>query len=305
MKIKENIITIILTHNEEKNISKAIKSANKVSNIVYVVDSFSDDKTINIAKKLNAKILKKKFKNHSEQFNWALNKIHPKEKWVLRLDADEYLEDSLINEINIKMNYLKKDVNGITFKLKEKFLDKFIRFGGRRNLRILRLWKYGFGKIENRLMDEGVYLFSGRIKHFSNYIVNDNSKDINQYILKHQSYASKEAIEVIDKKYNILKKNSRKNFNIDTKRKIKLFIKNRIYYNLPYPISSSLYFIFRYFILLGFLDGKIGFIYHFIQGYWYRVMVGEKVDQIEKSIKKVKSNKKIKKIIYFLTNLKI
>ena len=74
---------------------------------------------------------------------------------------------------------------------------------------------------------------------------------------------------------------------------------------MPYPIASSLYFIFRYFILFGFLDGKKGFLYHFLQGYWYRIIVGEKVEQIENSIKKVKSLKKIKKIIYSLTNLKI
>ena len=52
-------------------------------------------------------------------------------------------------------------------------------------------------------MDEGVYLYNGRIEHFNNFIVNDNSQNIKEYILKHQTYASKEAIEVIDKKYNI------------------------------------------------------------------------------------------------------
>ena len=276
MRIKNKIITIILTYNEEKNINRSIKSAKKISDEIYVVDSFSNDKTIKIAKKLNAKIFKRKFKNHSEQFNWALKKIKPKNKWVLRLDADEYLEHDLINEIKNKISGLEKDINGITFRLKEKFLGKFIRFGGRRNLRILRLWKYGTGKIENRLMDEGVYLYNGRIEHFSHFIVNDNSKDIKEYILKHQTYASKEAIEVIDKKYNILKKNKSLKFNIDSRRKIKIFIKEKIYYNLPYPIASSLYFIFRYFILFGFLDGKKGFLYHFLQGYWYRIIVGEK-----------------------------
>jgi len=305
MKIKENIITIILTYNEEENISRAIKSAKKISNIVYVVDSFSDDQTISIAKRLNAKILKKKFKNHSEQFNWALSKIKPKNKWVLRLDADEYLENNLIAEIKEKLKSIDNDVNGITFRLKEKFLDQFIKYGGRRKLRILRLWKYGYGKIEDRLMDEGVYLSSGKIKNFSNFIVNDNSKTLQRYIDKHQIYATKEAVEIIKKKYDLTNRDLSSLENISTIRKIKIFIKENIFNKLSYPVACSIYFIYRYIILLGFLDGKKGFLYHFLQGFWYRVIVGAKVDEIDIALKKIKKKKKLKKKIFYLTKITI
>lgn len=305
MKIKENIITIILTYNEEENISRAIKSAKKISNIIYVVDSFSEDKTIYIAKKLNAKILKKKFKNHSEQFNWALSKIKPKNKWVLRLDADEYLENNLIAEIKEKLKNIEDDINGITFRLKEKFLDQFIKYGGRRKLRILRLWKYGYGKFEDKLMDEGVYLSSGKIKNFSSFIVNDNSKTLQRYIDKHQIYATKEAVEIIKKKYDLSNRDQSGPFTIDIIRKVKILIKENIFNKISYPVACSIYFVFRYIILLGFLDGKKGFLYHFLQGFWYRVMVGAKVDEIEKTLENIKSKKSLKKKIFDLTKINI
>ena len=305
MNIKNKIVTIILAYNEEKSIKFAIQSAKNISNYIYIVDSFSNDKTVKISKSLGAKIFKHKFINHSKQFNWAIKKINPRDKWILRLDADEYLEKDLIIEIREKFNNLDKDVSGITFKLKEKFLGKQSKFGGRENLRLLRLWKYGFGKVEERWMDESVYLYDGKIINFNNKIVNDNSKNINFYINKHINYATKEAIEVIIQKYNLINQNKKINKKINFSRNLKLYLKEKIYNKLPYQLSTSLYFIFRYFILLGFLDGKIGFLYHFIQGYWYRVLVGSKVEEIEKQIKNLKSKKTIKKKIFLLTKCKI
>ena len=305
MNVKNKIVTIILAYNEEKYIKTAIQSAKKISNQVYVVDSFSKDKTVKICKSLGVKIIKHKFISHSKQFNWAMKKINPTNKWVLRLDADEYLENELLIEIKKKFHNLDKNISGITFRLREKFLGKFIRFGGRENLRLLRLWKYGFGKIDERWMDESVYLYSGRIVNFNNNYVNDNSKNIDLYIGKHIKYATREAVDFIIQKYNLSnkRKKTKKIFNFSTKRR--LFIKERVYNKFPYQLSTSLYFVYRYFLLLGFLDGKIGFFYHFIQGYWYRVLVGAKINELQEKIPKSKSKKLIKKKIYLLTKYKI
>jgi len=234
-----------------------------------------------------------------------MKKINPTNKWVLRLDADEYLENDLLIEIKKKFLNLDKNISGITFRLREKFLGKFIRFGGRGNLRVLRLWKYGFGKIDERWMDESVYLYSGRIVNFNNNFVNDNSKDIDLYIGKHIKYATREAVGVIIQKYNlsIKRKKTKKIFNFSSKKR--LFIKERVYNKFPYQLSASLYFAYRYFLLLGFLDGKIGFFYHFIQGYWYRVLVGAKINELQEKISKSKSKKLIKKKIYLLTKYRI
>ena len=122
---------------------------------------------------------------------------------------------------------------------------------------------------------------------------------------KHINYATKEAVEVIIQKYNLINQNKKINKKINFSKKLKFYLKEEIYNKLPYQVSTSLYFIFRYFILLGFLDGKIGFLYHFIQGYWYRVLVGSKVEEIENQIKNIKSKKAIKKKIFLLTKLKI
>ena len=136
-------------------------------------------------------------------------------------------------------------------------------------------------------------------------IVNDNSKTLQRYIDKHQIYATKEAVEIIKKKYDLTNRDLSSLENISTIRKIKIFIKENIFNKLSYPVACSIYFIYRYIILLGFLDGKKGFLYHFLQGFWYRVIVGAKVDEIDIALKNIKSKKKLKKKIFYLTKITI
>ena len=115
-KITRKISIIILTYNEEIHIERVLKNIKKISDQIFIVDSFSNDKTIAIAKKNGAKIYKNRFITQSKQLNWALKNLPIKTNWVMRLDADEYLEADLIKEIKQKIPRLPKYVTGVNLK---------------------------------------------------------------------------------------------------------------------------------------------------------------------------------------------
>ncbi|MDC1055055.1 glycosyltransferase family 2 protein [Candidatus Pelagibacter ubique] len=305
-KIINKISVIILTHNEEIHIARAIRNIKKISNQIFVVDSFSNDKTISIAKKNGAKIYKNKFINHSKQFKWALKNLPIKSKWVMRLDADEYLEDNLIKEIKLKMPTISNDITGINIKRKHIFMGKWIKYGGRYPLTLLRLWQNNFADIEDRWMDEHMFLTKGRSITLKYNFADHNLKNLNFLIDKHNKYATREVVDILIKKFKLGKKKNILNtknstFEVSYKR----FLKEAIYNKIFFGFKSLLYFVYRYFFLLGFLDGKKGLIYHFIQGFYYRFLVESKLLEIEDSIKKISKRKKIISKIFEKTGFNI
>ena len=91
----DKISVIILTYNEELNLESCLRSVEGLTDEIFIVDSYSTDKTLEIANKYGTKIFQRPFKNQAEQFNWALDNLEIKNEWILRLDADEYLTEEL------------------------------------------------------------------------------------------------------------------------------------------------------------------------------------------------------------------
>lgn len=307
MNIKRNndISVIILTHNEEKHIARCIKSAKKYSNNIYVIDSYSSDKTAEISKSLNVSVLQNKFINYAKQFSWALNKINFTTEWILRLDADEYLEDDLIVEIKNKLPKIDDEVVGINFKRKHIFMNKWIKYGGRYPLILLRLWRKNLGKIEDRWMDEHIIINKGKTITFKNCFCDHNLKNLSFFINKHDWYANREAVDILlselNKKKNVKLNSKNTSFHASLKR----YVKENIYNNLPIGVRPFSYFVYRYFILLGFLDGKEGLIYHFLQGFWYRFLVDSKLVEFRKELKKLDGNDDYINKLSMISNLDI
>ena len=258
---------IILTFNESIHLERCVKSIQNYFNQIYIIDSFSTDQTKEIAQKLPVIFLENKFINHSQQFNWALKKIDKNTSWVLRIDADEYITNALGVEISTKLEKLEKSINGIFIPRKIIFKDKLIRFGGINPTKVLRLFRYGYGKCDSRWMDEHIHVRGKKIA-FTNSIIDENLKSLTWWINKHNSYASKEAYELI--KFQILTNQRADIKNNLENRKIKY------YYKSPIILRSFLYFIYRYFFKFGFLDGLRGFCFHFMHAFWYRLLVDMK-----------------------------
>ena len=301
-----DLAAIILCYNEQIHLKRALESIAPIAKEVIVVDSFSTDRTVEIANAHGAIVLKNKFVNQAQQFHWALTHAPLTAEWIMRLDADEIIEPDLIEEIKAKLPLLPKDVAGITLNRKHIFLGRWIRHGGRYPLTLLRIWRREHGRIENRWMDEHMIVWGGRIVAFNGGFADHNLNDLSHFTDKHNKYATREAIDVLGQKYNLFGGDTTLSAN-ETSRQIaiKRFMKERIYNRLPFQVSALIYFLYRYFIQLGFLDGKEGLIYHVLQGFWYRFLVGAKVFELQRAIAHLKDPIQIKAELRRLTGLEI
>lgn len=286
--MRSSLSVIILSYNEEIHIERCLNSIKDIAQDIYLVDSYSNDNTIKIAKKVGAKVIQNKWPgNHSKQFNWALESLDIKTNWVMRLDADEFIEPGLANEITTELS-ITSDIKGFYLKRGHIFLGKKIRYGGNYPLNLLRIWKNGFGKCEDILMDEHILIDKGcKTKILKGKFWDHNLNNISTWTEKHNSYSTKEAIMQIQNSHFRKTSNSNKNF--------KRLIKYEFYEKLPKSFRAFLYFIYRYVFRFGFLDGYRGLIWNFLQAFWYRFLVDVKVYEIQK--KANDNNLSIKEIL--------
>lgn len=280
--MKTPLSIIILTHNEEIHIERLLKNIDDWADEIFIIDSYSTDKTLEIAKKYGCKIFQHKFENQAQQFNWALDNLKIKNEWILRLDADEYLTEELKEEISFSLNPLTPrfaglrfrlgfgekeissftEVNGYFIKRRVYFMGRWIKYGGYYPAWFLRLFRKGKARSEQRKIDEHLILLEGRAGKLKNDFVDDNKKPLADWVNKHNNYSSREAEDFLSGDYGSKKK--------------------QIYYRLPLFCRTFLYFIYRYFFRFGFLDGKEGLIFHFLQGFWYRFLIDAKLYEARK-----------------------
>ena len=298
----QNLTAIILTFNEELHLERALKSIIGFTKEIFVIDSFSTDRTIEIALAHGAIVLQNKFINQAKQFQWALDNAPISGEWILRLDADEIIESDLATEIVQKLPALAPDVVGINLKRKHIFMDRWVKHGGRYPLVMLRIWRKGHGRIENRWMDEHIVIWGGRAVTFEGGFADHNLNDLTFFTDKHNKYATREAIEILNQRLNFNPRDhSVTTESTSLQTAAKFFIKEHIYNHIPFTISAFMYFVWRYIFQLGFLDGRSGLIYHFLQGYWYRFLVGAKVMELERAISHLTDKQEITEELSRLT----
>lgn len=285
--MKPELTVVMLTYNEEIHIERCIRSLLPVASNIFIVDSFSSDRTVEIAESLGARVAQRKWKNYADQFQWGLDHCDEycgnRNPWVMRMDADEYLEPYLQQELQQLMaGEIAEGVAGFYIRRKVFFYGKWIRHGGFYPHTLLRIWRNGAGRIEQRWMDEHVVLPAGsETWRLTGHLVDDNLKGITFWINKHNSYASREMVDLLNNKYQLLERDDSLKEIDDPQAKWKRIMKDDVYSRLPIGLRSTLYFIYRYLFRLGFLDGGKGFLWHFMQGYWYRLLVDVKIMEIE------------------------
>jgi glycosyltransferase involved in cell wall biosynthesis len=282
-----SIAVVILTFNESIHLPRALECVHTFATEVFVIDSFSTDDTLEIATKSGAQVLQHPFQNQARQFQWALDNAPITSEWVMRLDADEIVEADLAQEIRTRLPNLPAEVTGVNLNRKTIFQGKFIRHGGRFPLMLLRIWRRGKARIEDRWMDEHIYLTEGRATNFKGGFADDNLRDLTYFTAKHNLYAGREAVDALNQRLHLFEPQvALTRESTATQAKIKRFLKESVYNRLPFEISAFLYFFFRYVIQLGFLDGRPGLIYHFLQAAWYRFLVGAKLREMELAAKR-------------------
>lgn len=274
-----DITAIILTKNEELNIERCLKSLNGVVDRICVVDSGSTDRTIEIAKINGAEIFyHEPFKHYAAQFNWSLDNVGIKTKWVYRIDADEVVTPELGSEIiDACLEHKDDDVNGLVMKFKIFFMGKFLKYGGVYPIYNLTIFKYGVGRYEDRSMGEHIILSEGRTVDLKNDCLHYDYKSLDVWISKHNWYAIREVSD-----YYVTRSVGQEGANSlyhEAKKSSKL--RDGFYYKLPKFLRAKLYFWYRFYLKLGFLDGKEGYVYAFLQSYWYRFLVDSMIMEQE------------------------
>jgi hypothetical protein len=214
------------------------------------------------------------------------------------------VESDLAEEIVRRLPLMPPDVTGIILNRKTIFQGKFIRHGGRYPLMLLRIWRRGKARIEERWMDEHMYLTEGRSVTFHGGFADHNLKDLTDFTSKHNQYASREALDVINMRLHFFKSQLVLTGESTARQaSIKRFLKESIYNKIPFELSTFGYFILRYVFQFGFLDGKRGLVYHVLQGLWYRFLVGAKVRELDAAIHNASTKDEIRSEITRLTRI--
>ncbi len=279
-----DLSVIILTFNEELHIRRCLDNVAPIAKEVFVIDSFSTDRTLDIAREYpNVQILQHKWENnYAKQFNWGLENAPISGKWVLRLDADEYLTKELKNELLSKLPNLSPDVTGIVLPLRRVFLGRVIKHGMPK-IKLLRMFQYGKAQSEVRLMDEHIQLNEGVTVEFENEFADDNLNNLSWWTQKHVGYAIREAVDMLDIELNITGAATEDATRHISPQAAHKRMKKHSYAQKPLFWRSFAYFCYRYFLKGGFLDGKEGFLWHFLQGWWYRTLVDAKILEIKRA----------------------
>ena len=277
-----DLTVIILTYNEELHIRRCLENVCPIAKEVYVIDCFSTDQTQEICAEFkNVRVVEHEWPgNQATQFNWALDHLEINTDWILRLDADEYLLPELAEEITQKVPTLPQDVTGIELKRRHIFMGKWVK-RGIYPVVLMRMFRKGEARYDERLMDEHLSLQSGRSITLQNDFCDHSLISISDYCRKHIVYAQREACEVLNELHQ-LKDTPQEATHLGQQASSKHKTKSG-YNKLPLFLRSFAYFLYRYILRGGFLDGKEGFLFAFIQGWWYRTLVDANILACQKA----------------------
>lgn len=269
------LTTLILTRDEERHIARAMASVAPLGGRVVVVDSGSTDRTTDIARALGAEVLVNPWSTHARQFNWGLDQLPEGTGWVLRLDADEVLSPELVAQIRATLPTLGPEVEGVTMGRRMAFLGRVMRHGGLFPIRVLRLFRHGKGRCEDRWMDEHIQV-SGKVVDLPGEILDDNLNSLTWWTAKHNAYASREVVDLLNLEHGFMAQETIAALG-KGQAGAKRWIKERVYTRLPGGFRALVYFLYRYVLRGGYLDGREGLAFHVLQGFWYRFLVDAKL----------------------------
>ena len=268
---------IIMTKNEEQNIIDCLQSMNNFARRCVVIDCGSTDDTVKLAKENGADVYFHEFEYYAKQFNWGIDNCDIDTEWIIRLDADERFPQELCNEIEtiIKENK-ENDVNGITIEADFFFLGRCMKHGMRKKRKMM-MFKRSVGRIEDRRRDAHSVISEGISISTKNRFLHYDFKNLDTYVKRYNWYATREMQDYVDYTHG-------SSAEINTDKAIQRQRKKKFgfYYKMPKYFRAWAWFIYNYIFRLGFLDGKEGLVFYFLECYWYRLLVDAKIFEYEK-----------------------
>jgi glycosyltransferase involved in cell wall biosynthesis len=262
-----NLAVVILTLNEERNIAQALRSVVGWANEVFVLDSYSQDSTVQIARQYGCQVAQQEFQDFSTQRNFAIDHLPITSEWILFLDADEWVPENLKSEISKTISSSPPE-NGFYIRRRLIWMGKWVR-RGYYPVWILRLFRRQRGRCEGRAVNEHV-IVDGQIGYLSADLIHEDRNGISAWIAKHNEYATKEALELLrpDRSPNTLRANL-----FGTQPERKRWIRQKVWQRLPALTRPFLFAFYRIVICGGFLDGRQALTYHLLHAFWFMLLI--------------------------------
>jgi glycosyltransferase involved in cell wall biosynthesis len=281
---------VILTYNEEENLPYALESVVGWASEVWVVDALSTDGTVGIARAEGASVVTHEFSGFAAQRNWALRNLPFQPEWVLFLDADEAVTSLLRREIARVLAAPPADVDGYYMKRRFIFLGRWLRHGGYYPVWLLRLVRHRRARCEDRAVDEHL-LVDGRTMRLGGDILHEDRRPLSRWVERHIRYARLAADDlrrdpgtsaVVPPAHtpgapSHMPRTRRGRWDSPHQMERTRWWYERVYLRAPLGLRAVGYFVYRYIVRGGMLDGREGFIYHVLQGLWYRVLIDAEV----------------------------
>jgi len=268
------VAVVVTTRNEEANIERCLRCVHGLVEQVFVIDSESTDRTVEIARCYADEVAQLPY-DHSRIipwiFQWGLDNLPIRSEWVLILEADQALTDELREEM--KQLFARPDIRETGFYIRRRqiFRGKPIRFGGYGRKAMLKLFRRERGQLDPIEQDTRVYVDGtvGRLRHGIEEW-NRKEDEILFYLQKHLRYAEAFAREEYERGRTGTPFKGRARLLGAPDERV-LWMK-QLYYRMPLFLRAAGYFVYRYIVRLGFLDGANGFLFHFLQAFWFRLI---------------------------------
>jgi glycosyltransferase involved in cell wall biosynthesis len=272
---------IVTTRNEEANVERCLQSVHGFADQIFVLDSESTDRTVEISQRY-AEVHTLAY-DHGRIipwiFQWGLDNLPLRNDWVLILEADQAVTPGLKEEIATLLARPDVQEDGFYIRRRQIFRGKPLRFGGYGSKVLLKLFRRSRSELDPVEQDTRVYV-RGPVGRLRAPLEEWNLKEdaILFYLQKHLRYAEAFAQEELDRRRRNLPWKTTPRFFGTPDERI-LWLKDR-YYRMPLFVRPTLYFLYRYFFLLGILDGKTGFVFHFLQAFWFRLVVDIRLEEL-------------------------
>lgn len=279
---------LVVTRNEEPNIERTLASVRELADQLFVIDSESSDRTVEIARRYADEVRTLPY-DHARIIpwilQWGLDNLPFRNEWVLILEADQAVPAPLREEIAALVARDGVSENGFYIRRRQFFRGEEIRFGGYGHKYLLKLFRRSCGELDPLEQDTRVYV-KGAVGRLRNPLDESNRKEdaILFYLEKHLRYAEAFAREEMERRRSRIPFKGRARLLGAPDERV-LWMK-ACYYRLPLFVRPALYFSYRYFFLLGILDGRNGFVFHFLQGFWFRLVVDIRVRELLQAAEK-------------------
>jgi glycosyltransferase involved in cell wall biosynthesis len=258
------VTLVVLTRDEERNLPDCLGSAGGLVGELFVVDSGSTDRTVAIASAHGAAVVHHGFETHARQWRWALDHLPIRHDWVLGLDADQRLTAELAAELRALFARPEAlaGVAGFAIPRRQVFRGRTIGHGGYQGRRLLKLFRRDRVSVDPAELVDHHFTVEGPVRRLRHQLVESNRKedDISFWVDKHNRYARLLAAEGAPGR--------------------DAGWRRRLWARLPAYWRPFLYFLYRYLLRLGFLDGREGFVFHFMHAWWFRLLVDVKVEEL-------------------------